>query len=248
MGRQPPRLRPGTTDEPVLHGYLLGTVDFTAALAFQRRLVYEVSGDRSRGALVLCEHSPLLTVGREGSRRHILFEPEDLRARQWCVRWVNRGGGCWLHLPGQLALYAVLALDHLGIGVQAYLDRFHDVAVDVLRDFGIQAHHRRDEPGVWVGTRLIGATGIAVRDWVTYYGMVLNINPDMQPFRLVRWPGAEAVTSVARERRGPLRPAMVRERLLECFAREFDFERTSLFFEAPELKRKNPADAFATHS
>src|SRR5437588_11512158 len=100
-------VRLAAATEPSLQVYLLGTVDFEDMLQCQRRLVYEVSGDRSRAALLLCEHPPLISVGREGSREHIRFEPKDLAAREWPVRWVNRGGGCLLHLPGQLAVYPI---------------------------------------------------------------------------------------------------------------------------------------------
>src|SRR5438132_90279 len=80
--------------------YLLGQVDFEIALGFQRRLVYEVRGDRDQAALVLCEHPRLLSIGRHGSWAHIQGGMEESRRRRWPVRWVNRGGGCLLHLPG----------------------------------------------------------------------------------------------------------------------------------------------------
>jgi len=83
---------------------------------------------------------------------------------------------------------------------------------------------------------------VAVQDWVTYYGAILNINPTLTPFRLVRCggPREEPMTSVERELRGPFRPALVRERLLEHFASEFGFVRTTLFFDHPLLTRKAP--------
>jgi len=209
--------------------------------------VYTVAGDPAAAALVLCEHPPLITVGRHGSRAHILGEPEELRARQWRVRWVNRGGGCLLHLPGQLAVYPVLPLDRLGLGVRAYLDRLQDVLAAGLADFGLRAEPRPGWPGVWVNGRPIAAVGVAVRHWVTYYGAALNINPDLVPFRRVRCLGpAEApMTSLERERRGPLRPALVRERLLEHFADRFGFGRVSLFSDHPALQRHAPSDAVA---
>src|SRR5579884_2406948 len=63
MGREPPHMRPNAAGEAALQAYLLGSVPFEAVLAFQRRLVYDVAGNRSQGALVLCEHPPLITVG-----------------------------------------------------------------------------------------------------------------------------------------------------------------------------------------
>jgi lipoyl(octanoyl) transferase len=233
--------------DAVLQVYLLGPVDFEAALALQRLLVYQVAGDRSNAFLLLCEHPPLITVGREGSRSHVLCEPDELRARRWPVRWVNRGGGCLLHLPGQLAVYPILALDRLGLGVHAYLERLQEVFVAVLDDFSVRGKSRPGKAGVWVGSRPVAGLGVAVRDWVAYYGAAFNVNPDLSPFRRVHCVGAgEApMTSLERERHGRLRPSHVRERLLEHFAARFGFTRTSLFSNHPALIRKPPADALA---
>jgi lipoyl(octanoyl) transferase len=231
--------------------YLLGTLDFDAALALQRRLVYEVAGERRRAALILCEHHPaLITVGRQGSRAHLLVDPAELRARQWHVRWVNRGGGCLLHVPGQLAIYPVLALDRLGLGLEAYLERLQQAVLDLLDDFGVRGETRRHTPGVWTGDRLLTGIGVAVRDWVTYYGAYLNLNPPLDPFRLVRSAGRDdgPMTSLERERRGPLRPSLVRERLLEHLAIRFGFTQTTLFTDHPSLQRKARSDALASRS
>jgi lipoyl(octanoyl) transferase len=250
MSREsPPPLSNGNAD-PVLQVYLLGSVEFEAALSLQRRLVYQVAGNRSIAALVLCEHPPLITVGRQGSRTHFRCEPEEFQARRWPIRWVNRGGGCLLHLPGQLALYPILPLDYLGLGLQVYLDRLHQVVQCLLSDFDICGLNRPGQTGVWVGSRPIAAIGVAVRDWVTYHGLFFNLNPDLLPYRLVRWgsPNAEPMTSLERERHGRLRPSMVRERLLEHFAGRFPFTRVSLFFDHPSLRRKTSRDALAAYS
>jgi lipoyl(octanoyl) transferase len=247
--------------ERVLQAYLLGTVDFESALALQRRLLYQVTGDRETSALVLCEHPPLVTVGRQGSWAQIRCEPQELQSRRWRVRWVNRGGGCLLHAPGQLALYPILALDQLGLGIEAYLDQLQQVLSDVLDDFQIRATPVAPHPsgngrsplgdrGLWVGHRPIAGVGIAVRDWVSYYGAWLNVNPDLELFRLVRC-GRSAdgpMTSLERERHGPLRPSLVRERLLEHFAARFGFSHTLLFSDHPSLDRKAPADALPARS
>jgi lipoyl(octanoyl) transferase len=235
---------PGRT----LQLYLLGCVEFEAALSLQHRLVYEVASDRRRAALLLCEHSPpLISVGRQGSRTHILCGPEELRARQWRVRWVNRGGGCLLHVPGQLAICPILPLDRLGLGVQAYLERLQEVVTATLADFSLRAETRAGRPGVWVAGRPIAGLGVAVRDWVAYYGAYLNVNPALGWFRLVSCVGAERVpmTSLERERRGPLRPALLRERLVEHFAARFGFDQMVFFSDHPLLSRKARADALA---
>src|SRR5690348_16629863 len=115
-----------------LRVYLLGLVEFETALALQRTLVYETSGDRQSGCLILCEHPPLVTVGRDGSPADIRCDLAELRLRRWPVRWVNRGGGTLLHLPGQLAIYPIVPLDQRGLGLMDYLDSFQRVLQAVL--------------------------------------------------------------------------------------------------------------------
>jgi lipoyl(octanoyl) transferase len=250
MKREPLLLPKSAGAESVLQVYMLGLVEFEAALALQRRLVYQVTGDRTTSALILCEHPPLITVGREGSWSHLHVGQEELHARRWRVRWVNRGGGCLLHVPGQLACYPILPLDRFGLGLQSYVDRLGEVIQALLADFDVRGQTQRYGAGVWIGSRPIAGIGVAVHDWVSYFGFSFNVNPDLQLFRLVRWAGREGepMTSLERERRGRLRPALVRERLLEHFAALFPFSRSSLFSEHPLLTRKAVSDAFATYS
>jgi lipoyl(octanoyl) transferase len=149
-----------------------------------------------------------------------------------------------LHLPGQLAIYPILALDRLDIGLHDYLERLQQVVVAVLDDFSVKGETRPGHAGVWVGTRLVADIGVAVRDWVAYYGIALNINPSLELFRRVRTGEVTdgPMTSLERERRGPLRPALVRERLLEHFAARFSFSRVSVFSDHPSLGLKKGSD------
>src|SRR5262245_5598553 len=221
----------------VLHAYLLGTVDFEAALTLQRRLHYDIGGDRGQAALVVCEHAALITVGRHGSRRHLMLETEEMHTRQWRVRWVNRGGGCWLHLPGQLSIYLIAPLDVLGVTPRQYVAHLGETLSRVLSDFSVTARVHVDDAGIWVGGRLLAAIGVAVKDDVAYYGACFNLNPALDVYRHIRCHAraAEPMTSLERERRGPVRPSMVRERIVEHFRDAFGFARMSLFSDHPAL-------------
>ena len=221
-----------TRQSAVLRVYLLGQVEFEAALTLQRMLAFEAAGERSSASLLMCEHPPVITVGRDGSPADLRCDLDELRTRRWPIRWVNRGGGSLLHLPGQLAIYPIMPLDWLGLGLADYVDRLQRVLIAVLDDFGTRGITRPGQPGVWVGQRLIAGVGVAVRDWVAYFGAVLNVNPDLFPFRILRSAPdeREPMTSLARERRGPPRAALVRQRFLDHFAARFGFERLSLFF------------------
>jgi lipoyl(octanoyl) transferase len=225
-----------------LQAYLLGAVDFDSIQRLQRRLHYDVTGNRDRAAVIVCEHPPLITVGRHGSHSHLRDD------RGWPVRWVPRGGGCWLHLPGQIAIYPILPLDRLGLSIPAYLDRLGTVIVHVLSEFSI--HHRLGltAAGVCVGDRPVATLGIAVRDQATMYGACFNLNPDLEHFRGIRCHPAAALpmTSLERERRGPVRPSLVRERLVDHFAADFGFTRVVPFSEHVLLNCLQPGRQVAT--
>jgi lipoyl(octanoyl) transferase len=243
---EPLTLNNRTSSERVLHAYLLGRIGYDDLLALQRRLVYEVSGNRANGFVILCEHPPAISVGREGSTSHVHFEPEELRALNWTVRWVNRGGGCLLHLPGQIACYPIIALDALNIQLQEYLNRLHGLTRDVVVACDVPGE-LQTRPGIWVGDRQVAHIGVAVSDWVSYFGCAINVDPNLRPFRRVQCDGIDKpMTSMERERRGRSRPSTVRQRLIELIAARFGFDRVSLFHHHPSVSRKARVHAVAT--
>jgi lipoyl(octanoyl) transferase len=237
-------LREDPGDGLPLHVYLLGQVDYEEGLRLQRLLVDEVRRRRDHGALVVCEHPPFISVGRQGSHAHILLDDETIERRRMRVRWVNRGGGCFLHLPGQLSVSPILPLDRLGLGVQGFLDRLHQALVAVLDDFSVVAQARPGRAGVWANGRMIAGVGVAVRDWVSWHGAVLNVCPDLLPFRHVRTgTGEEPMTSLARERHGAPRMAHVRQSVVEHVRERFGLANPSIFFGHPEIRSDRLAEA-----
>jgi lipoyl(octanoyl) transferase len=228
------RRNPAESSLP-LQAYLLGSLEFDPLLRLQRSLAFQAMTGAGGGALVLCEHPPLITVGRDGRPGDIRLSADELTALRWKVQWVPRGGGCLLHLPGQLAVYPILPLERLGLTIPDYLDRLQQVLVDVTEDFGIQGRTGPDRAGVRVGNRLVAALGVGIRAGISLFGAVLNVDPDLTLFRFIHTGtgGDGPMTSLARERKGPPRGALVRQRLLEHFALRFAFARTDLLFHPP---------------
>jgi lipoyl(octanoyl) transferase len=227
-----------------LRAYLLGTVGFDGLLALQRRLVYDVSGDRTTAALIVCDHPPGITIGREGSRLHVRLSPEELAAREWGVRWVARGGGVMLHAPGQVAAYPLLPLDESGLTPAAFARRLSEVAAEVASGFGVPAAVPPDRPGVRVGDRAIAHVGLAVRNWVGSFGLVLNVNPDLELFRGVWCDGDPApMTSLLRESPHRVRVQAVRQQLVERIAARFGYDRVSVFHTHPAVPAGPPSHA-----
>jgi lipoyl(octanoyl) transferase len=124
--------------QPSLEAFLLGQIDFDVALGLQQRLV-EQARDRGDGqiTLLLCEHPPIITVGRGGSPGQVAMQNNLVRNRQIEVRWVNRGGGCLVHSPGQLAIYPLVPLRWHGLSVGQFLHRLQTAIIETLDDLNI---------------------------------------------------------------------------------------------------------------
>ena len=222
-----------------LEVHLLGLVDFDSALFLQERLVYEISGrDDTQGGLLLCEHPPMVTIGREGSRAHIQVDYRELAARQMDVRWLNRGGGCLVHAPGQLVAYPILPLDRLGFGLADYRRRLEDAVLDVCRELHVPAWRHEEQPGLWCRLGQFAEVGAAVKLWTSYHGLFLNVNPSLDLMRLVQFnPGGEPVTSLAAQRARLTEMHSVRESLVRNLARRLGYEQFHLYTGHPLLRR-----------
>ena len=221
-----------------LEVHLLPRTSWDETFALQQRLVYEVSEPpRRRAALILCEHPPIITVGRQGSRSHIRFEQEELASNQLDLRWTNRGGGCWLQIPGQLAVYPVLPLDPQRLGLERYRAALYQTLIDVLEEFGIRGERDTSSAGVTVGDREIASVGIAVKQWVAYHGCLLNVGAAPEWFEQIQCnPLARErrMTSMFRERRLPIRTTTVREAFVRHFVRRLGFRDYHLL-QAPSI-------------
>lgn len=231
-----------------LRAYLLGRLEWTAAMQLQSLLVAEAV-HYQKSSVVFCEHGPCISIGREGSYRHILPGLQELRDRGWEVHWVNRGGGCWLHLPGQLAIYLTVPLAFRGWTVAEYLRRLRQALIEGVKDYLLPAESPSPGTEVWVHGRPIACLGVRVRQGVSSFGAVLNIGPDLTCYPLVRTSyGAPPMTSLERECHRCLRPAEVREFLLRHLCRQLQYESVSVSMEHPWLTRRTSKSAAITPS
>ncbi|MAG92865.1 MAG: lipoyl(octanoyl) transferase [Planctomycetaceae bacterium] len=188
-----------------LEVHLMGLVDFDSAVELQERLVYEISGRRdTQGALLVCEHPPVATVGREGSRTHLPADLGEFAAREMELRRLNRGGGCVVHAPGQLAVYPIVSLARLDLGLSEYRYRLEEAVIRTCAEMRVSAYRREDEGGLWCRSGQFATLGVAVRSWVAYHGLFINVSPLMELVRLVRTTTrGERITSLAAQRVRP---------------------------------------------
>ena len=136
-----------TRASDALDVYLLGRVDFDAAMFLQERMINEVQQRSDRyGTLLVCEHPPLVSIGRDGTMSDLLAEPEEFTAREIPVRRANRGGGTLVHAPGQIAAYLILPLDRLGIGVAEYQQRLIGALFQTAKEQRVTAQPTTEPP------------------------------------------------------------------------------------------------------
>jgi lipoyl(octanoyl) transferase len=227
---------------PALEAFFLDRVAFSRCLEVQRRLIGEVGGrDDGQIVLLLCEHPDIITVGRGGSPGDVNRESSALKSREIEVIYANRGGGCLLHCPGQLAIYPLAPLAWHGFTVGDFLERLQVGIVETLDDLGIRGRILPGRHGIWGRTGQLAAVGMAVRNWVTYYGAYLNVDPPLGLFRVVESDPVDhtRMSSMAAERRGPIRMTTVRATLVRHLTEAFGCDRYHLFTGHPLLRNSS---------
>jgi lipoic acid synthetase len=188
---------------PALRARWLGRVTYADALALQTALW---AGDQQY--LLLCEHTPVYTMGVRTDPANILVD--DLTARGADVHRVTRGGDVTWHGPGQVVGYPLVsAPTRRGGGMAdtvAYVRSVEQLLIDALGDLGLDAGRRDRYPGVWVGDdatglRKVAAIGVRMRRGRAMHGFALNVDPDLSWFDAIVPCGiADAsVTSLAAE-------------------------------------------------
>jgi lipoyl(octanoyl) transferase len=147
----------------------------------------------------LLEHPPIYTAGTS-AREEDLLEPDRLPIHQ-----TGRGGQYTYHGPGQRIAYVMLDLRLRGQDVRCYVHQLEEWIIRVLARFGVRGERRAGRVGVWVARpggdeEKIAAIGVRVRQWVTYHGVALNLDPELDHYRgIVPCGIAEhGVTSLAR--------------------------------------------------
>jgi len=222
-----------------LEVHLLGLVDFDAAVFLQERLVYEFSGRQDRtGGLLLCEHPPVATIGREGSRAHLRFEDQEFVARQVDVRWMNRGGGCIVHCPGQLAVYPVIPLNRIGIRPAEYAGRLIDAVIDLCTELRVPAWPSEDGRGVSCRLGRFADIGASIKSGISYHGLFINVSPPMDLVRLVEsGPRGERQTSLAAQRARATEMHTLREALVRHLSAVLGYANHHFYTGHPLLRR-----------
>jgi lipoyl(octanoyl) transferase len=204
----------------------LHLVTYENGMALQQKLVELRQREEIDDQLLVLEHPPVITLGRGGKLDNLLASPDALQKQGVRFFETTRGGDITYHGPGQVVGYPIL---HLGEGnrdVRKYVTNLEEVLIRTVAEYGITAARIEGRRGIWVGNEKIAAIGVRIARWVTSHGWALNVNTNLEHFRLITPCGLHGtgVTSIERELGRAVPVEEVREILAAKFAEIFERE------------------------
>jgi len=203
----------------------LGRIPYARGLEIQEGLVAERQAGRIPDQLLLLEHDPVFTLGRNARAENVLFPAEALRERGFEVYLeTGRGGDVTYHGPGQVVGYPILDLSPDRRDVHRYVRDLEEVMIRTSADYGLAASRVAGLTGTWLGDEKIGAIGVRIARWVTSHGFAFNVGTDLSAFDLIVPCGirGRGVTSLERKLGRPVPQGEVMDRLTTHFAAVFE--------------------------
>lgn len=219
----------------------LGRVEYDDGLKLQELFGKARAAEQIGDVLLLLEHSPVLTLGRSAKRSNIVASDETLRELDVSVFETNRGGDVTYHGPGQLVGYPIFKLPEGRKDVRRYVRDIEETIIRTVAHWGITAGRIPKWAGVWLGdeadpdARKIAAIGVHIARWQTSHGFALNVNTQLEHFRLIVPCGIEekGVTSISREVGQPISFEEVEAEIAKHYGEVFD---ATLKWTHPEQK------------
>ncbi len=165
----------------------LGLVDFQKAWDRQKEIFLAVKNHQLSSALIICQHHQVITSGRAADKNNILASAQELKSKGIEIYEVERGGDVTYHGPGQIIAYPIFNLNYFKKDIHFFLRCLEGVVIDLLSGLGIQGSSYPGLTGVWVNQEKIASIGIAIKNWITFHGLSINIkNDDLENFSLIR--------------------------------------------------------------
>jgi len=197
----------------------LGLSPFKEVWDLQKELVKKRQNGQIKDTLILAEHEPVYTLGKNANENHILQNsPRDVKTYQ-----IERGGDVTFHGPGQLVGYPIMDLHNYNKSISCYMRSLEQLIIDTLAEFRVTAERKDGLTGVWVGDEKIAALGVRVTRWITMHGFALNVSPDLTYYSGIIPCGIfeYGVTSMAKQLTDQVAVDSVKQVLIEKFMNQF---------------------------
>jgi lipoyl(octanoyl) transferase len=215
------------TQKTIQVNRLAGLTPYRDALELQLKTRDAVESGKAPGTLLLLEHTPTITLGRNAVESNLLRSRDALAELGVDVIESDRGGDVTYHGPGQLVGYPILNLREWKESVGWYLRTLEESIISTLRRFDLNGERADGMTGVWVGGAKVAAIGIGLRNWITYHGMALNVDPDMNHFELIVPCGLQKPVTSLRALLGDTSPTLenAAETFIDAFLDTFESSR-----------------------
>ena len=153
----------------------LGFKRYKSVLSLQKKLQKQRIAGNTQDTLILVEHEPVYTLGKNANKHHLL----QSRDKSVEVHKIERGGDVTFHGPGQLVGYPILDLRNYKKSVSWYMRTLEELIIRVLKEFDIKGRRIKGLTGVWVENKKIAAQGVRISRWVTMHGFSINVCPPL---------------------------------------------------------------------
>ena len=160
-------------------------VQYEQALDLQMKICEFKKRGFEKDVLLLLEHPPTITIGRNGSPANLLAHEDDMKSRGVRLFNVDRGGDITFHGPGQLVGYPILSLRPGERDVHGYMRNLEESLIRLLAGYGIKGERDERFTGVWTAEGKIAAMGVHLSRWITRHGFALNVNTDLSFYRMI---------------------------------------------------------------
>ena len=152
-----------------------GFKKYKSTLSLQKKMQKQRIAGNIKDTLILVEHEPVYTLGKNANRHHLL----QGRDKSVEVYNIERGGDVTFHGPGQLVGYSILDLRNYKKSVSWYMRTLEELTIRVLKEFDIKGNRIKGLTGVWVENKKIAAQGVRISRWVTMHGFSINVCPQL---------------------------------------------------------------------
>ena len=185
---------------------------------------------QTQNYFLLCEHPPVYTLGKSGSKENVLMSDDELEANNIAFYDTNRGGDITFHGPQQIVGYPILDLENYYTDIGKYLRNLEEVIILTIAEYGIEGGRSKGETGVWIDAGITGkerkicAIGVRCSRWITMHGFAVNVNTDLNYFNNIVPCGIQnkQVTSIQKEIGAVADYEEVKEKLKINFAKIFN--------------------------
>lgn len=165
--------------ERLMYWIDLGYMDYEKSLKVQKIIVDKREIGELPDVLLTVEHPHVYTIGRRGKN-------EDVSSTSIPVIRVERGGTVTYHGPGQLVAYPIIKMEETHLDIPQFIKMLEEVVISLLKDYNVDASRIDGKAGVWVNGKKIASIGIAIKNWITYHGIAININVDLKYFQAIK--------------------------------------------------------------